>query len=168
MDALSLLRKAREAGLTVSTRGTKLVVRGPRRAEPVARLLLKHKPVVMAALGHPGPERVGWGAADWRGFYAERAAIREYDGQRPRAEAERLAWGELLVAWHRTHGVRPPTWQCAGCAAPLSGAEVFELADTARVHDAPDFTCLIAYGRRWRAAAQAGLAALGLEPPRSA
>ena len=35
--------------------------------------------------------------------FQERAAIREYDGQRSRADAERLAYGELIAAWLLQH-----------------------------------------------------------------
>lgn len=168
MDGLTLLQKAREAGLTVSTKGTKLVIRGPRRSESVARLLLQHKPIVMAALGRPcpAPERVGWGAADWMRFYSQRTAVLEHGGQRPHTEVERLAWGETLVAWHRAHGEPPPRALCAGCGEPLSGAASMDIWDGARVHDAPGYSCLIAYGRRWRAAATTSLAALGITAPR--
>ena len=50
MDGLILLNRAREAGLAVEADGNKLLIRGPRRAEPVARLLIEHKPEVLAAL----------------------------------------------------------------------------------------------------------------------
>ena len=50
MDALTLLRDARRAGLEVSTRGQRLVVRGPRRLEPVAEQLLAQKSAVVKAI----------------------------------------------------------------------------------------------------------------------
>lgn len=50
MDGLALLAQARDAGLEVRARGDKLVIRGPKRAENVARLLLDQKPVVLDAL----------------------------------------------------------------------------------------------------------------------
>jgi hypothetical protein len=42
MDGLMLLRRARDAGLVVTAEGDKLVIRGPKRAEPVALLLIEH------------------------------------------------------------------------------------------------------------------------------
>jgi hypothetical protein len=49
---------------------------------------------------------------------------------------------------------------CAGCRRPiLSGEETLELADDNRVHIDNDYQCLIAWGRRWRAAARAAVAA---------
>jgi hypothetical protein len=50
MDAVTLLLRAQEAGLRVERAGDKLVVRGPRRAEPVVRLLAEHKAELLAAL----------------------------------------------------------------------------------------------------------------------
>ena len=113
-------------------------------------------------------ERAGWDAADWRAFFGERAAIREYDGMRPRAEAERLAWGETLVEWHKATASPPPSWQCAGCGDPIAGAPAMTLPDAARVHDVAGYACLIAYGKRWRAAAAEGLATMGIEQPSGA
>src|SRR5271170_6073935 len=54
MDGLTLLRDARAAGLSVRTEGERLVIRGPRRAEPVVHVLIAHKPDIMAALALAG------------------------------------------------------------------------------------------------------------------
>jgi hypothetical protein len=50
MDGLSLLHRARDAGLQVEAAGDKLLIRGPKRAEPVVKLLAEHKLEVLAAL----------------------------------------------------------------------------------------------------------------------
>lgn len=61
MDPVALLHHAKREGLRVRADGDKLVVRGPRRLEPLARQLLDHKPEVMAllvrieAVPHPEP-----------------------------------------------------------------------------------------------------------------
>ena len=39
MDALALLHRAQEAGLHIEPKGDKLLVRGPKRAEAVVKLL---------------------------------------------------------------------------------------------------------------------------------
>src|SRR5260370_27452978 len=54
MDGLGLLVQAREAGLKVDVQGDRLVIRGPRRAEPLARLLIEHKPLIMRTLAKIG------------------------------------------------------------------------------------------------------------------
>ena len=50
MDAVTLLLRAQRAGLRVERTGDKLVVRGPRQAEPVVKLIAEHKGEVLAAL----------------------------------------------------------------------------------------------------------------------
>jgi len=52
MDALVVLRRAREVGLRVEPAGDKLIVRGPRNAGPVVKLLAEHKAEVLAALAN--------------------------------------------------------------------------------------------------------------------
>ena len=52
MDALALLRQAVEAGLRIEPVGDKLMVRGPKNAAPVVRLLAEHKAEVLAALAN--------------------------------------------------------------------------------------------------------------------
>jgi hypothetical protein len=54
MDGLTLLSDAVTAGLTVQVDGERLVIRGPKAADAVARRLLEHKPEVVAALGRFG------------------------------------------------------------------------------------------------------------------
>ena len=90
MDGLTLLRQAREAGLAVALDGDRLVIRGPKRAEPVARLLIQNKPEVVAALAGP---------SDWRARHRE--ALAYWGALHPLEEAARLAWGELGNRWHR-------------------------------------------------------------------
>jgi len=58
MGALTLVREARRAGLDVSAAGNTLIVRGPRRLEPVAQALLARKPSVLRALVEE--QSVGW------------------------------------------------------------------------------------------------------------
>jgi hypothetical protein len=50
MDGLTLLHRARDAGLRVEAVGDKLVIRGPKRAESVVKLLAEHKAEIMAVL----------------------------------------------------------------------------------------------------------------------
>ncbi len=50
MDSLTMLQEAWSAGLIVVANGDRLVVRGPRSAEAIARRLIENKPEIMAAL----------------------------------------------------------------------------------------------------------------------
>lgn len=56
MDVLALLRQAGEAGLRLEPAGDKLVVRGPKYAEPVVKLLAENKVEVLAALARAAHE----------------------------------------------------------------------------------------------------------------
>jgi hypothetical protein len=116
----------------------------------------------------PTSPEVGVDPAWWRGFSEERAAIREIDGRRPREEAERLAFADVILKWHHRHGMRPDSRRCAGCDDELNGEAGLVLCDGARVHldGARGVNCAIAYGLKWRGAAVAALRALGLDPPR--
>src|SRR5438105_3635407 len=105
----------------------------------------------------------------WRytDLYEERAAIREFDGGYAKAQAERLAWGEVAGIWHRQHGERVPGHTCAGCGKPLNGDAVLLLPHGERAHSAAgdEFKCIIAYGRRWKAAAAVALERIGIPTP---
>jgi hypothetical protein len=130
MDGVTLLRRTRAAGLAVVAEASgKLVIRGPRRAEATARLLLAHKPAVMSAL-----------ATAWRNRHRE--ALAHWSAFRPLDEAGGLAWDELEERWHKLHGARAPEWQCAGCGEPIGGRAALRLADGNRVHLADSLDCL--------------------------
>jgi hypothetical protein len=72
-DVTGLLQEARAAGLRVEADGDRLVVRGPKAAEPVALKLGAHKPAIMAALAssrwpapHPTPDPLAARVAAFR------------------------------------------------------------------------------------------------------
>ena len=172
MDAVALLHRAQEAGLRVEPMGDKLLVRGPKRAEAVVKLLEAHKGEVLAALalGASTSERADQESATdntearrWRDRLATRI-VDWFHGDRGWEEARRLAWGDVENEWHDLHGRRWPSWQCAGCNAPLSGSQTLSLPDGNRVHFEP-IDCLIRFGKRWRGDASEALVAFGLEPP---
>lgn len=173
MDGLTLLRRAQEAGLAIHADGDKLVIRGPKRAEPVARLLLDHKPDVLAALApRTAPDTTARDGdagerAGWRDRYAGRI-VHWFRAGRPWQEAERLAFSKMILEWHRRHGMRVRPGFCAGCGDDLPEDTGMAIdRDGARVHfdGVRGVDCIIAFGTRWRGAAVAGLQALGLHPP---
>ena len=102
-------------------------------------------------------------ATDWRLLYWE--AVGHWLAFHRTGEAEQIAWGEMLLRWHRMHGGRPvPGWQCAGCGEPIRGLAALDLADGNRVH-LDHLDCLLSFGEGWRNKATTGLRALGLAPP---
>jgi hypothetical protein len=109
-DGITLLQEARAVGLVVVAMGDQLRIRGPRRAEPIAKRLIAHKADVLKVLKRrlqaemsslPDPPD---GASpndlsgDWWVLWDERAAIMEYDGGLPREQAEAKALAEILLA----------------------------------------------------------------------
>jgi hypothetical protein len=50
MDGLTLLRRAQDAGLRLEMAGTAIKITGPKKAEPLVRLLAEHKAQVLEAL----------------------------------------------------------------------------------------------------------------------
>jgi hypothetical protein len=172
MDAVALLRRAQEVGLRVEPICDKLLVRGPKRAEAVVELLAAHKAEVLAAIAPVSTfnctDQDAAVAATEAGRWRDRLATRIVDWfqeDRGWQEARRLAWGDVENEWHELHGRRWPSWQCAGCNAPLGGSQVLNLTDGNRVHFEP-IDCLIRFGKRWRGDASEALVALGLEPLR--
>jgi hypothetical protein len=170
MDGLTLLQQARDAGLAVESNGDKLVIRGPRRAEVVARLLIEHKPEVIAALAPAStlPATIdlddGSDPAWWRRQFTIRTIDWGLSGKWIKDEAAGLAWGELQCRWHRLHGKRVAASTYAGCGEPIADTEALDLGDDTRVHFATA-GCLIRYGQLWRSAATQALLAMGLTPP---
>jgi hypothetical protein len=174
MDAVTLLRRAHDAGLRIKAAGDQLLVQGPKRAEQLVRLLAEHKAEVIAALtathGPAGPASGELPAAEagyWRDFFEERAAHREFDGGYSQADAERLAFGEMILEWHRQHGVPPEPECCAGYGDEFPSEGGLALCDGARVHfdGVRGVDCIVKYGKKWRGPAVAALRVLGFEAP---
>ena len=129
------------------------MIRGPRRAEPVARLLLSRKVEVIQALA----DAAGWPAR-------HREALTHWRVLHPESEAAQLAWGELQDRWHKLYSEWVPPDLCSGCRRPLGNAEVLHLGDGNRVH-LDNLNCVIRHGERWRRAATRALVVMGLQPP---
>jgi hypothetical protein len=108
------------------------------------------------------------GAAWWRGQFAARSVHWSLDGHREWQEAERLAFGDMIIEWHRRHGACPDPRRCAGCGEELSdGVGIVVDHGGARVHfdAARRIDCIVEFGQKWRGAAVAGLRMLGVNPP---
>jgi hypothetical protein len=153
MEVLSLLRRAHQAGLAVALSDDQVIVRGPKQAEPLVRLLAEHKTKIREALS----EAVSWPAR-------HREALAHWSALHSALEAESLAWGEMQGRWRRLHGPQMQEWQCAGCGEPIGGLPSLDLQDGARVH-LEKIGCLIRYGERWRGEATRALVAMGLRSP---
>lgn len=110
MEALALLRRAREAGLRVEPAGDKLIVRGPKSAEPVVKLLAEKKAEILAALANTALEAepgLSMPCTSRRGHVAELPS-----GLFSHFCAECGAWGAFGYGVNRRAG-RQGRWYCA-------------------------------------------------------
>ena len=129
------------------------------KAEIIAELASRY----LAGLDHDRSQ-----ATWWRRSFILRTTDREMSGYRSRRKAELLAYGDLILMWHRRHGVRPNPLRCAGCDDDLpddagivvDGGDVRVHFDGVRHDD-----CIIAFGQKWRGAAVEALKGLGVDPP---
>src|SRR6185437_12807868 len=108
------------AGLSLKAAGDKLIVRGPKSAEPVVRLLAKHKAKILAALTEGS-------TLDWLARHRE--SLDFWGSLYPAGEASSLAWGEMQIEWHRRHGKPIPAATCAGCDKSIGSATALALPD---------------------------------------
>ena len=112
MDGLTLLKEAHDAGLKVSTDGETLTVRGPKKAEHLARTLLTFKADIMPlirgdfrkfppselakldiCLRIVAPDTAdSWTIEDWLAWIEERSAIMEFDANHSRHQADEEAF----------------------------------------------------------------------------
>ena len=101
---------------------------------------------------------------DIRVWLDERAAMREDSGT-ARADAEKVAFDQLLWLWCEANPSQHTSGQCAACGTPF-GAPVMSLPDGSQVCEKPDHACLISYGNGRRMTAVRALKGLEIEPPR--
>jgi hypothetical protein len=174
--ARELLDRFAEIGATVRpAAGDHLIVRAGANPVPaeLVRQLRQAKAEVLAALAPVGhsPEHLDRGDSErgwWHRHFIIRTIERELGGDRLHPEAERLAFGDMILEWHRRHGDRPDLGRCAGCGNQLPEfAGLVVDHDGVRVHfdAARRDDCIITFGQKWRSAAVAALKELGLDPP---
>ena len=118
MGGLMLLTRAQEAGLTITVDGGRLVLRGPKTADALARTVLANKAAELAALTHP-QNRVSQSIRDIHDprpdiseDSAEWRALLRYAALADDADAAESAYGAL-------HGVR-----CCGARIRLQPSGV--------------------------------------------
>jgi hypothetical protein len=111
-----------------------------------------------------------WPASAWRRLYAARIAFwtlprsDAYGNVTRHLRGHWIAWGDLQNRWHKRHGERPVVGLCAGCGEPTGNAGALTL-NGYQTHLDRDPDCLVLHGEKLRAAADAGLKAVGLTPP---
>lgn len=108
----------------------------------------------------------GWSAADWQAFFAERAAIAEFSGGLPRAEAEARAFACCVAEWLNRYFVPASPGRCLGCGKANGAHEPLLPFGTDRIgfvwlHS----RCWSAWSDGRKAEAVAALAVMGIGHP---
>ncbi len=114
MSALHALSAARAAGVSIfRLDGDELDLSAEQEPpDTLLKLLHRHKPELLRLLR---PSLEGWSAEDWRAFFEERAAIAEFDGGLPRAEAEARAFACCVAEWINRNPTPSATGRCMAC-----------------------------------------------------
>lgn len=122
--ARELVHAVTAAGAKLAIRGDKLSVTAPRPLAPELVEELRHAKAEILRLlavesvdGYQSPAE----APCWRRHFTIRTIHWATGGKRTTAQAEWLAYGDLLEEWRKRHGRRWPAWQCAGCDEPIGG-----------------------------------------------
>jgi len=169
-SAVLVLREIEAQGGQVRIEGERLRIRAPRPLP--APLMEKAKAArreLLALLSG-----TAWDGEDWLTWITERAAILEYDGELPRAEADRRAYEHAIIEWLNRHPYQGDPGQCAGCGDPIrdQANDWRPLADGATVHYGGPWglRCLDSHSQRRRGEAATRmrdlLASCGGQPAR--
>jgi hypothetical protein len=161
MGGLTLLDRARAAGLSFTADGDRLIIRGPRSAETVARELLARKPEVLELLATPPPAATV--AADTAGVQPDLSGCPPAVDARPAEETPAPDTGQAadpldaLTVCHRT----PRGWRWSDPDAPP--IELFDVEPEPRC-----WRCLNPYCRhkgRWWKSVHGVVNCLNCRPP---
>jgi hypothetical protein len=113
LSAALALKTAHAVGVHVRIDGDDLELEAPAQPpQAVLELLSSHKADILRLLR---PANDGWSPEDWRVFFEERAAILEFDGGLPRAEAEARAFAYCVTEWINRNPTPSAPGRCLGC-----------------------------------------------------
>ncbi|HEX2338369.1 MAG TPA: hypothetical protein VHI72_18060 [Hyphomicrobiaceae bacterium] len=108
----------------------------------------------------------GWSAEEWRVFYDERAAIAEFNGSLPRAQAEVQAFAHCVAEWLNYNPVRSSPGLCLACGDGGHGHDPLLPFGTERTgHAWLHRGCWPAWHDERKATAVAALGAMGIMAP---
>ena len=75
-------------------------------------------------------DQLSWTMQDWHEFFEERAGIIEFDGGKPREQAEVMAFECCVAEWMHRHPVPSTPGQCLECGQPAQTDDQLELFET--------------------------------------
>ena len=166
MSAALALKSARAVGIRVRIDGDDLELEAETPTPPasaVLDLLSYYKPDILRLLR---PSLDGWSAEDWQVFFDERAAIAEFDGGLPRAEAEARAFACCVAEWLNRNPTPSAPGRCLGCGSgELPGDPLLPFGTDTSGHAWLHRACWSAWHRAREAEAVAAMCRnLGVRP----
>ena len=166
MSAALAFKSARAVGIRMRANGDDLELEAA--APPpsdVLDLLLRHKADILRLLRGADD---GWLPEDWQVFFDERAAIAEYDGGLPRAEAERRAFHYCLTEWLNRNPTPSMPGRCLGCGGgEYVGDPLLPFGTDTTGHAWVHRACWSAWHRGREAEAIAALASMDIRAVRA-
>ncbi len=120
MNAHDLLHELRWRDISVEVDGPNLVLEGPTDElnDALLERLRAAKSDLLTTLSAEA-STLGWDRDDWRAYFEERSAIREYDGGISSIAAQLLAYGDTVQHWLRLNPPSVDAWQiCVHCGQP--------------------------------------------------
>jgi hypothetical protein len=161
MSAALALKMARAVGIRMTIDGDDLELEAPAPPPPaVLDLLLLHKTDILSLLR---PANDGWSAEDWQVFFDERAAIAEFDGGLPRAEAEARVFACCVTEWLNSNPTPSMPGRCQACGGGERPCDPLLPIGTDTIgHAWVHRACWPAWYRAREAEAIAALASIGI------
>jgi hypothetical protein len=161
MSAIDTLRAARALGIELAVDGNDLLLEAAVEPSGVTiEALAKHKVEIIKLLRS---SKDGWSADDWQLYFEERAAVAEFDGGLPRADAEAQAFECCIVEWLNRNPTPSAAGRCAWCGeAESRGAVVVPYGTEPGTHAWLHAECWPAWHERRRSRASEALAGMGI------
>ena len=162
MNTVELLNELRAAGIEVAANGDNLALRAAQEPSPdVLEKLRRHKPAILLLLR---THESRWSADEWHDYFAERAAISEFDHGLSRADAEKNAFNHCVHEWLRQNPISSAPGICHQCLQPKGLIQPYftggDVHNPAHVWLHPN--CANRWHEARRGSAIASLEALGL------
>jgi hypothetical protein len=161
MRATEALKAARALGVELTVEGNDLLLEAT--SEPPAaavEALVRHKAEIIKLLRTSGAV---WSPDDWQVFSEERAAVAEFAGGLPRADAEAQAFECCVVEWLNRNPTPSGAGRCAWCGQPQThGAVVVPYGTEPGTHAWLHAECWPAWHELRRSHAQQALMRMGI------
>lgn len=163
MSAAEVLNELRAAGIEVAANGDNLALRADQEPSPeVLEKLRQYKPAILRLLKTLESK---WSIDEWHDYFAERAAISEFDHGLTRIDAEKNAFNHCVHEWFKQKPISSAPGICDQCLQPKGLIQPYftggYVHNPAHVWLHPN--CADWWHKARRDSAIAGLEALGLK-----